>query len=44
MIYVNPGSISLPRTEFGPSYGVIKDNKITIYEVVSNKVLFTSEF
>lgn len=44
MIYVNPGSISLPRTEFGPSYGVINDNKITIYEVVSNKVLFTSEF
>lgn len=44
MIYVNPGSISLSRTEFGPSYGVINDNKITIYEVVSDKVLFTSEF
>ena len=44
MIYVNPGSISLSRTEFGPSYGVINGNKITIYEVVSDKVLFTSEF
>ena len=44
MIYVNPGSISLPRTEFGPSYGVINGNKITIYEVVSDKVLFTSGF
>ena len=32
-IYVNPGSISLPKGDFDKSYAIYEKNKITIHEI-----------
>lgn len=33
MLYINVGSISLPRNELGKSFGIYEDNKITLYKL-----------
>ena len=35
-IYLNPGSISLPRSNSLPSYAIYEDNKITILDINNN--------
>jgi hypothetical protein len=35
-IYINPGSISLPKENFNPSYLIYEDNKFTIYDIYEN--------
>ena len=36
MIYVNVGSISLPRNNFNPTYAIYENKKITIYDIYNN--------
>lgn len=38
-LYINPGSISLPKDEFGPTYLVLEDNKFVIYNVKNEKIV-----
>ena len=33
MIYINVGSISLPRNDNNPTYAVYEEKKITIYDI-----------
>lgn len=35
-IYVNPGSISLPRGKEKPSYAILTEKEITIYDIENN--------
>ena len=35
-IYINPGSISLPRTEIGPTYLFYDETKFIIYDLEDN--------
>lgn len=35
-IYINPGSISLPKDNHKPSYLIYNDNKFTIYDIDDN--------
>ncbi len=39
MIYVNTGSISLPRNELGKSFAIYEDRKISIYNLDKMNVL-----
>lgn len=39
VIYLNPGSCAQPRIKEGKTYALIKDQKISIYSLSSNKVL-----
>ena len=34
--YLNPGSISLPKEGYLPSYMVYDENKVTIYDIEDN--------
>ena len=36
--YINPGSISLPKSEYGPTYLVLEDNKFVIYDLDNKKI------
>lgn len=36
--YINPGSISLPKGDYKPSYLVYDENKITIYDIEDNVI------
>lgn len=38
-IYINPGSISLPKDDNGPSYLLLKNDKFTVYNI-KNEVIF----
>lgn len=38
MIYVNVGSISLPRNNFKPTYAIYCDKNITIYDIDDNVI------
>lgn len=38
MIYINVGSISLPRNGFNPTYAIYENKKITIYDIYDNIV------
>ena len=38
-IYLNTGSISLPKSEEGPTYLVLEDDKFVIYNINNEKVL-----
>ncbi len=38
MIYINVGSISLPRNNFNPTYAIYENKKITIYDINNNIV------
>lgn len=38
MIYINAGSISLPRSESNPTYVIYENRKFTIYDIYSNIV------
>ena len=38
-IYLNTGSISLPKSEEGPTYLVLEDDKFVIYNIKNEKVL-----
>ena len=38
-IYMNPGSISLPKSDVGPTYLVLEDNKFIIYNLSNEKIL-----
>lgn len=37
-LYINPGSISLPKSDIGPTYLIYDENGITIYDI-NNKVV-----
>lgn len=39
MIYINTGSISLPRNELGKSFAIYEDRKISIYNLDTMNVL-----
>lgn len=36
--YINPGSISLPKSDYGPTYLVLEDNKFVIYDINNKKI------
>ena len=36
--FMNPGSISLPKSEYGPTYLVLEDNKFVIYDISDKKI------
>lgn len=36
MIYVNVGSISLPKNNNNPTYAIYKNKNITIYDIYEN--------
>ena len=36
--YINPGSISLPKSDYGPTYLVLEDNKFVIYDLDNKKI------
>lgn len=36
MIYVNVGSISLPKNNSNPTYAIYKNKNITIYDIYEN--------
>ena len=38
MIYINVGSISLPRNNNNPTYAIYKNKNITIYDINDNKI------
>lgn len=38
MIYINVGSISLPRNHNNPTYAIYKNKNITIYDIYDNKI------
>lgn len=38
-IYLNPGSISLPKSDVGPTYLVLEDNKFIIYNISNEKII-----
>ncbi len=40
MIYLNTGSISLPRDEYGKTFAIYEDKKLKIYQLDSLKVIF----
>ena len=42
IIYLNPGSISIPKGGFERSYAIIDDKKITIYDI-NNKIIYELE-
>ncbi len=37
--YINPGSISLPKSEVGPTYLVFDEGKFTIYDINNQKIV-----
>ncbi len=39
MIYINTGSISLPRNDLGPSYTIYENKKFTIYSLIDNHII-----
>ena len=41
--YVCVGSISLPRDNYGPTYAIYENRKITIYSLMDNEVIIESE-
>ena len=36
MIYINVGSISLPRNNYAPTYAIYENKTITIYDINDN--------
>ena len=36
MVYINVGSISLPRNDNNCSYAIYEDKKVTIYDIYDN--------
>lgn len=38
MIYINVGSISLPKNDNKPTYMIYDNNKFTIYDIENNKL------
>lgn len=38
-IFINPGSISLPKSEEGPTYLVLEDDKFVIYDINDKKIV-----
>lgn len=40
MVYVNTGSLSLPRDDYGATYGVYEDKKIKIYQLKKHNLIF----
>lgn len=40
MIYLNTGSLSLPRDDYGKTFAIYEDKKIKIYQLDSLKVIF----
>ena len=38
MIYINVGSISLPRNNYKPTYMIYKNKEFTIYDIDNNIV------
>ena len=43
MIYINTGSVSLPRNELGPSYTIYENKKFIIYSLIDNSVISSIE-
>lgn len=43
-LYVNPGSISLPKDDNGPTYLVLEDDKFVIYNLNNQKIIEKSLF
>ena len=39
MIYINTGSVSLPRNELGPSYTIYENRKFTIYSLMDDSII-----
>ena len=39
IIYINTGSVSLPRNELGPSYTIYENRKFTIYSLIDNSII-----
>ena len=42
--YCNPGSISLPKENFNPSYGILSDTDFTVYDLNNNSIILTVNF
>ena len=41
VIYLNPGSVSIPKGGYPPSYAIWDNGRITIHDLQEGKVLFT---
>lgn len=44
MIYINTGSVSLPRNELGPSYTIYENRIFTIYSLLDDKIIDSISF
>lgn len=39
MIYINTGSLSLPRNEIGPTYAIYEKRTFTIYSIIDDRIV-----